>query len=92
VCRTETDVALAERTQSAFANRNFGTGFDYLDRLADRTVSIPIYTRDRSPVEQQSILLGPTEQVQTRWIEADTSLFDVRDGLTNEESVEDYFL
>lgn len=92
VCRTQADVALAERTQSAFAQRNFGTGFEYLGRLADRTVSIPVYTRDRSPVEQQSIPLGPTEQVQTRWIEADTSLFDVRDGLTNDESVEDYFL
>lgn len=92
VCRTPAEVELAERTRAAFADRDFGTAFDRLDRLADRTVSVPIYTSDPTPVDRQTAL-DPTETVDTRWIEArKSSLFDARDGLTNEESVEDYLL
>lgn len=97
VCRTEDDLRLVEETESAFSQRDFETAFDNIERLADRTVSVPIYTSDRTPVQCQNPLDPRADKaVSTRWVDAreadDDSLFDPRDGVQNEESIEAYFL
>jgi CRISPR-associated endonuclease Cas3-HD len=93
VCRTEADEKLANEINDLFGNWASGKAFDYLDHLSDRTVSVPIYTTDETAIERQAFFLDPAERVGTRWLVAtDTSLFDARDGLTNEESVDDYLL
>lgn len=91
VCRTREDVQLAEATKMAFADGDFGTAFDRLDRLRNRTISVPIYSPEETPVERHA-QLDPTGNVGTLWLESKKSLFDPRDGLTNEESVEDFIL
>lgn len=92
VCRTDTETAEVERLRELFRGRDYEQAFDRLDRLSDRIVSVPIYTTKVTPVERQTNPLDPTETVTVRWVNAGNSLFDVREGLQNEESIEDFIL
>lgn len=92
VCRTEEETAAVERIRELFSGREYELAFDRLDQLADRMVSVPIYTTKITPVESQTTLLDPNETVTVRWGNAGSSLFDAREGVQNEESVDDFIL
>ncbi len=92
VCRTNGDTAEVERIRELFGRRKYELAFDGLDQLADRIISVPIYTPEITPIERQTTLLDPMETITVRWVDAGSSLFDTREGLQNEESVDDFIL
>lgn len=92
VCRGDAETAAVERLRELFREREYEQAFAKLDQCSDKIVSVPIYTTKVTPVDRQSIPLDPHETVKIRWVDAESSLFDAREGVQNEEAVDDFIL